>query len=58
MDWFTSLWLTALAVALISGKAYFRGVVDRRAEPKDYWIVCACYLVLAGLMPVITLLKR
>ena len=57
MDWFSALWFTALAVALLTGKAYFRGVVDRRESPTDYWVICACYIVLAAMMPVIKLLK-
>ncbi|MBD8526722.1 hypothetical protein [Pseudomarimonas arenosa] len=57
MDWFSALWLTALAIALLSGKAYFRGVVERQYDPGQYWTICACYVVLAGMIPVLRAIK-
>lgn len=57
MDWFSAIWLFALAFALITGKAYFRGVVERASDPAEYWTICGCYVVLAALMPVIRMLK-
>lgn len=57
MDWFSGLFLTALVIALLTGKAYFRGVIDRDSQPNDYWVVCGCYLVLGLLMPALRLIK-
>lgn len=58
MDWFSALWLFALAYALLSGKAYFRGFYARDEQPRQYWTICACYLVLAALMPVLGMMKH
>ncbi|SDD69825.1 hypothetical protein [Aquimonas voraii] len=57
MDGFSGLFLTALVIALLTGKAYFRGVIDRDSQPSDYWAVCGCYLVLGMLMPALGLIK-
>jgi len=41
-----------LVVALLTGKAYFRGVYSRDEDPRKYWTIVACYatLALAGLL--------
>lgn len=41
-----------LLVALLTGKAYFRGVYSRDEDPRKYWTIVACYatLALAGLL--------
>jgi len=57
MDWFSAIWLVALVVALLTGRAYFRGVVHRELQPAYYWSICCCYVVLAALMPVLRILK-
>ncbi|MCB1553375.1 MAG: hypothetical protein KDJ14_06165 [Xanthomonadales bacterium] len=57
MEWFSAIWLFALAFALVTGKAYFRGFYAREDDPRQYWTICGCYIVLAALMPVIKLFK-
>ena len=50
MGWFNFLFLAAFVLALVTGKAYFRKVVPRDQDPRQYWSIIGCYLVL-GLMP-------
>lgn len=47
MDWFTGVFVIALAASLVTGKAYFRGVVSREENPRVYWQTVGCYVVLA-----------
>ena len=39
-------------VALLTGKAYFRGVYRRDENPRRYWTIVACYatLLIGGLL--------
>lgn len=57
MPWFSTLFLTAFVIALLTGAAYFRRVIHRHAEPTDYWLTVAGYLLLGLLEPVIRLFK-
>lgn len=47
MDWFPLLFLLAAAVALLTGRAYFRGTVERADNPRRYWSTVAGYLAIA-----------
>jgi hypothetical protein len=57
MDWFSALFATAAVLALLTGKAYFRGVTARAENPARYWSIIGCYIALALLMPVLRLLR-
>jgi len=57
MDILTLVFGGAFLVALVTGKAYFRGVVERSEDPVAYWTTTACYVVLALLIPVIKMFK-
>jgi hypothetical protein len=57
MDWFSAIWLVALVLALLTGKAYFRRIIVREIEPGHYWSTCCCYAVLAALMPALRIIK-
>ncbi len=57
MDWFGVVFSVAFLLALLTGKAYFRGVVDREESPSLYWQIVGCYAVLAALGPVLRLIK-
>ncbi len=48
MDFMAIVFGGALGVALLTGKAYFRGVTVRTEEPSRYWRIVACYAVLAA----------
>ncbi|MBS0319048.1 MAG: hypothetical protein JSR18_00780 [Proteobacteria bacterium] len=41
-----------LVVALLTGKAHFRGTASRANDPYRYWTIVGCYvvLVLAGVV--------
>lgn len=47
----------AFVVALLTGEAYFRGPVRKVDDARQYWIVMACYVVLAWFVPVIRFLR-
>ncbi len=47
MDFFTGIFIIALAASLATGKAYFREVVIREENPGGYWQIVGCYGVLA-----------
>ena len=47
----------AFALALVTGEAYFRGPVRKADDARAYWVVMACYVALALLVPVIRFLK-
>lgn len=56
MSWFNFIFLGALIVSLLGNKAYFRGVVERQKDPRQFWSIIVCYAALAGmplLLPVI-----
>lgn len=57
VDILTPVFGGAFLVALITSKAYFRGVVVRSEDPAGYWTTMACYVVLALLIPVIKMFK-
>jgi hypothetical protein len=57
MDWFGFLFLAAFIYSAFSGKAYFRGVVRRKDDPRQYWSIVACYLVLASFMSVLPAIR-
>lgn len=57
MDILSWVFGSALVVALLTGEAYFRGPVRKADDARQYWIVIACYVVLALFIPVIRLLK-
>ena len=47
MDFMAMVFGAALVVALVTGQAYFRGVVERDEERLRYWQIVGCYAVLA-----------
>src|SRR5690606_29240007 len=47
MNWFGQLFLVLLIIALITKKAYFRGVVTQSENPKKYREIVLCYAALA-----------
>ena len=47
MDWFPLLFLAAAAVALVTGRAYFRGTVARADAPARYWSTVGGYVAIA-----------
>ncbi|HEX5739004.1 MAG TPA: hypothetical protein VFY22_10870 [Hydrogenophaga sp.] len=53
MDGFGLVFSVAFLLALLTGKALFRGVVDREESPSVYWQIVGCYAVLAALGPVL-----
>ena len=57
ISWFTGLWVAAIVIALVSGKAYFRGTIRRDDDPRQYWITVGCYGVLALLEPLLVVLR-
>ena len=57
MDWFSALFLTALVVSLLTGKAYCRGVIERSESPGMYWFITASYLFLAVFIPLGRMVK-
>ena len=57
MDGFGLLFSVAFLVALLTGKAYFRRVVDRDEAPALYWRIVGCYAALASLGPVLRFLR-
>lgn len=57
MGWFGTAFLIAFVIALVTGKAYHRGMVDRREHPGNYWIVVGAYFFLATVGYTMPLLK-
>lgn len=57
MDWFSGLFACATVIALLTGKAYFRGTVERAEQPKAYWTTVGSYVVLALGIPLLHWLK-
>lgn len=53
MGWFSGMFLAALALALATGRAYFRGFVARAENPWRYWSIVGCYAALAALEPLV-----
>ena len=47
MDWFSLLFLAAALIALVTGRAYFRGVVTRADAPRRYWSTVGGYAAVA-----------
>lgn len=47
MDWFSLLFLLAAVLALLTGRAYFRGTVHRALDPRRYWSTVAGYVAIA-----------
>ena len=47
MDFMATGFGAALVVALVTGKAYFRGVVERDEDRSRYWQIVGCYALLA-----------
>lgn len=47
VDFMATVFGAALVVALVTGKAYFRGVVGRAEDRSRYWQIVGCYAVLA-----------
>ncbi len=41
MNWFGGVFLLALALALATGRAYFRGFTGRAEDPRRYWSIVA-----------------
>ncbi len=48
MNFLTLIFSGFLAVALVTGKAYFRGVYARDDNPRRYWTIIGCYAVMAA----------
>jgi len=42
-----AVFMFALITSLITGKAYFRRVIDREEEPAAYWQTVLCYAFVA-----------
>lgn len=57
MEWFSAVFLVALAISLLTGKAYFRGVHARDEDPRMYWMTVASYVLLAAFIPLLKLFK-
>jgi hypothetical protein len=57
MNWFSGVFLVALLLALATGRAYFRGFVERDADPRRYWSIVGCYAAIAAFGPAIAWLK-
>jgi len=47
VDFMATVFGAALVVALVTGKAYFRGVVERDEDRWRYWQIVGCYAALA-----------
>lgn len=47
MNFFTLIFGAFVVVALVTGKAYFRGVATRDDNPNRYWTIVACYAMMA-----------
>lgn len=57
ISWFTALWAVAIAIALMTGEAYFRGSIRRDEDPRQYWVTIGCYAALALLEPVLVAIR-
>lgn len=58
MQLFTFVMLAALAISLLTGKAYYRRVIEKDEETAAYWMVVASYLVLGLLWPVLWVIEQ
>ena len=52
MNFLAVVFGAALAISLVTGKAFFRGTYTRDEDPQKYWTIIGCYAVLmmAGLI--------
>jgi hypothetical protein len=57
MNWFSGIFMLALVVSLLTGKAYFRGVYARAENPRMYWMTVLSYALLAVLIPILEIFK-
>jgi hypothetical protein len=58
LPFFTLVMLTALAISLLTGKAYYRRVIEKDEETAAYWMVVASYLILGLLWPFLWVIEQ